>query len=152
MFRRYIAPFIVAVAIAGAARIASAQTAVIVHRANAVSNLSAEDLRRVFLGKTTTAASGQPIVVVELTTIRARFCKSLLGLSADEVRRRWVGLVFRGDALAFPYELADAAAVKKFVAEHPGAVGYIPSSDADETVKIVRIDGKLPGDAAYLLK
>ena len=152
MFRRFVSPTLIALAIAVGSRDAVAQTAVIVHRASTVSNVSAEDLRRIFLGKTTTVANGQPIVLAELTPIRAQFCKSLLGLTPNEVRRRWVGLVFRGDALSLPLELADAAAVKKFVAEHPGAVGYILASDVDETIKILHIDGKLPSDAGYLLK
>jgi hypothetical protein len=152
MFRRYIASPLIALAIAIGARNAAAQTAVIVNRASTVGNVSAEDLRRFFLGKTTTAADGQPIVLAELAPIRTRFCKSLLGLTANEVHRRWIGLVFRGDATALPFELADAAAVKKFVAEHPGAVGYILASDVDETIKVLHIDGKLPSDPGYLLK
>jgi hypothetical protein len=152
MFRRHIAPLVAALAIAAGARTSGAQTAVIAHRSSSFNNVSAEALRRVFLGKTTVTESGQPIVLVELTPIRGRFSKSLLGLSADEFRRRWVGMVFRGDALGFPFELNDAAAVKKFVAEHPGAVGYIPASEMDDTIKTLRIDGKLPSDAGYLLK
>ena len=152
MFRRHIAPLLIALAIAAGPRSSGAQTAVIVHRTSAFNNFSAENLRRVFLGKTTVAENGQPLVLVELTSIRGRFTKSLLGLSADEFHRRWVGMVFRGDALGFPLELTDAAAVKKFVAEHPGAVGYIPASEMDDTVKTLRVDGKLPSDAGYLLK
>src|SRR5947209_5395805 len=112
MLRRHLAAFAAALSIALGARAASAQTAVIVHRASSVGNVQLDDLRRFFLGKTTMAANGQQIVLVELAPIRARFYKSLLGLTADEVRRRWVAMVFRGDALALPFELADAAAVK----------------------------------------
>jgi hypothetical protein len=152
MFRRSLVPLLAAAAISLGARGAEAQTAVIVHRASTVSNVSAEDLRRFFLGKTTIAGNGQQIMLVELTPIRTRFYKSLLGLTADEVRRRWIAMVFRGDALALPFEIADVGAVKKFVAEHPGAVAYIPAGDVDDTVKVLRIDGKLPGDASYALK
>jgi hypothetical protein len=138
--------------IALGARAAEAQTAVIVHRASTVNNVSAEDLRRFFLGKTTMAGNGQQIMLVELTPIRTRFYKALLGLTADEVRRRWIAMVFRGDALALPFEIADVAAVKKFVSEHPGAVAYIPATEVDETVKVIHIDGKLPSDPGYPLK
>ncbi|HEX2780295.1 MAG TPA: hypothetical protein VHM30_12405 [Gemmatimonadaceae bacterium] len=154
MIRRHVAALVAALSLTLGAHppVAEAQTAVIVHRASTVSNVGAEDLRRFFLGKSTIAGNGQQIVLVELTPIRAHFYKSLLGLTADEVRRRWIAMVFRGDALALPFEMPDAAAVKKFVAEHPGAIAFIPASEIDETIKVVRIDGKLPSEAGYPIK
>jgi hypothetical protein len=138
--------------VASASRAALAQTAVIVHRSSPVEDVKLDDLRRFFLGQSSMGASGQTAMLVELTPIRVRFYKKLLGLRADEVRRRWIGMVFRGDALALPFELADAAAVKKFVREHPGAVAFLDASDVDETVKAIRIDGKRITDPQYPLK
>jgi len=31
----------------------------------------------------------------------------------------------------------------------PGAIGYVRASDADSTVKILRVDGRLPDDKDY---
>ena len=154
MILRKLAVILAALTISGSAATpsAGAQTAVIVHRGSAVSNVGAEDLRRFFLGKTTIAGNGQQIVLVELTPIRTHFYKSLLCLTADEVRRRWIAMVFRGDALALPFEMPDAVAVKKFVADHPGAIAFIPASDVDESVQVLRIDGKLPSDDSYPIK
>jgi hypothetical protein len=134
------------------ARAALAQTAVIVHRSSVVSDVKLDELRRFFLGQGSIVASGQHVMLVELTPMRTRFYKRLLGLSPDEVRRRWIGVVFRGDALTLPFELADPAAVKKFVAEHAGAVAFIDVADVDDTIKALRIDGKRPGDPQYPLK
>ena len=152
MLRRHVLALAAAITIALGAREASAQTAVIVHRSSPIANVPLDELRRFFLGKTTIAGNGQQITLVELSPLRTKFYKSLLGLSADEVRRRWVAMVFKGDATALPYELPDAPSVRKYVAEHPGAVAFIPLGDVDDTVKIVRVDGKLPSDAAYPIK
>ena len=149
---RYVATILAVACLTIAARPALAQTAVIVHRSSAVSDVKLDDLRRFFLGQGAMAASAQQVMLVELSPIRTRFYKRLLGLSPDEVRRRWIGVVFRGDALTLPFELADPAAVKKFVAEHPGAVAFIEVSDIDDTVKALRVDGKRPGDPQYPLK
>jgi hypothetical protein len=149
---RNVAALVAASSIALGAREASAQTAVIVHRSSAVSNVPVDELRRFFLGKTTITSSGQQITLVELSPLRGKFYKALLGLTADEVRRRWVALVFKGDATALPFELPDAPSVRKYVAEHPGAVAFIPADEVDDTVKIVRVDGKLPTDPAYPIK
>jgi hypothetical protein len=135
-----------------AVRPAVAQTAVIVHRTSVVSDVKLDDLRRFFLGQGAMSPNGQQTLLVELTPMRTHFYKRLLGLSGDEVRRRWIGMVFRGDALALPFELGDATAVKKFVAEHPGAVAFVAAADVDDTIKVLRIDGKRPGDPTYPLK
>ena len=149
---RYVATTLAVACLTIAARPTFAQTAVIVHRSSAVSDVKLDDLRRFFLGQGALAANGKQVMLVELSPIRTRFYKRLLGLSPDDVRRRWIGVVFRGDALTLPFELDDPAAVKKFVAEHPGAVAFIEVSDVDDTVKAVRVDGKRPGDPQYPLK
>ena len=133
-------------------RSAFAQTAVIVHRSSVVNDVKLDELRRFFLGQGSIVASGQHVMLVELTPLRTHFYKRLLGISPDDVRRRWIAVVFRGDALTLPFELADPAAVKKFVAEHAGAVAFIDVADVDDTIKALRIDGKRPGDPQYPLK
>ena len=149
---RYVATILAVACLTIASRPALAQTAVIVHRSSAVSDVKLDDLRRFFLGQGALAANGRQVILVELSPIRTRFYKRLLGLSPDDVRRRWIGVVFRGDALTLPFELDDATAVKKFVAEHPGAVAFVEVSDLDDTIKALRIDGKRPGDPLYPIK
>jgi hypothetical protein len=148
---RFVATIFAVASLTISARPALAQTAVIVHRSSTVSDVKLDDLRRFFLGQASITA-GQQVMLVELSPLRSRFYKRLLGITADEVRRRWIGVVFRGDALTLPFELADPTAVKKFVAEHPGAVAFIELGDVDDSVKTLRIDGKRPGDAQYPLK
>jgi hypothetical protein len=149
---RSLAMMITVACLTVAARPALAQTAVIVHRSSVVSDVKLDDLRRFFLGQGAMTSDGRQTLLVELTPMRTHFYKRLLGLSGDEVRRRWIGMVFRGDALTLPFELGDATAVKKFVADHPGAVAFIGLADVDDTIKVLRIDGKRPGDATYPIK
>ena len=42
--------------------------------------------------------------------------------------------------------------MRKFVFNVPGAIGYLRPGDVDDSVKVLRIDGHLPGDAEYPLK
>lgn len=151
-FKQLLTTIAGAAMLAFSARAAAAQTTVVVHRSSSVTDVKLDDLRRFFLGQSPMGISGQQAILVELTPIRAHFYKKLLGLTASEVRRRWINMVFRGDALVLPFELADAAAVKKFVAEHPGAVGFLDAADLDETVKALKINGKRSVDPLYPLK
>jgi len=34
----------------------------------------------------------------------------------------------------------------------PGAIGYIRASDIDSTIKVIRVDGRLPSDRDYTLR
>jgi hypothetical protein len=42
--------------------------------------------------------------------------------------------------------------VRKFVFNVPGAIGYVRATDVDSSVKILRVDGRLPEDKEYSLR
>ena len=130
---------------------AAAQMAVIVHPSSTIRAVSIEDLRRFFLGSSQTIDTAR-VQVVETAKLRKPFYRALLGISDEEVRRRWVALVFRGEATALPRTLPDDSAVKAYVAEHPGAIGFIDASSADGSVRVLTVDGHKPSEAAYALR
>jgi hypothetical protein len=59
---------------------------------------------------------------------------------------------FNGKEIAQPRDVASAAALKKFVATTPGAIGCILSSEVDASVKVLKVDGAAPGEPAYKLR
>lgn len=140
-----------ALAGAGEPRSADAQMAVIVNPSVTTRGVSLDDLRRYFLGNTQTLDTTH-VQIIESARIRKPFYRALFGMSEDEVRRRWVALVFRGEATALPKTLPDDAAVKAYVAEHPGAIGFVDASSVDGSVRALAIDGHKPSEAAYALR
>src|ERR1041384_300774 len=50
-----------------------AQTAIIVNRSNPVASLSLDDLRRLYLGTSTTFSNSVPVSLLEMTGLRASF-------------------------------------------------------------------------------
>jgi hypothetical protein len=72
-------------------------------------------------------------------------------MKADELKPFWLGKVFRGELAAEPRMFASDASVKKYVAEHPRAVGYIDAALLDDTVKAMSVDGKRPEEDGYVL-
>ena len=131
---------------------AESQTAIIVNRSNALSDLKLDEARRYFLARITELPNGEKVAIAELVPARASFYRKLLNVAPNDVKRRWLAQVFGGGTQQMPTELADPDAVKKFVAGHAGAIGFIPAGDADQTIKVLRIDGKLPSDAGYPIK
>jgi len=129
--------------------------AIIVNRENPIENLSMAELRIVFLGERSHWANGRRITLVmmepgqlERDTVVRDICR----MSESDLRRRYLQGLLTGEVLVSPKTLASPVGVRKFVFNVPGAIGYLRPADADDSVKVIRIDGRLPSDAEYPLK
>jgi hypothetical protein len=129
-----------------------AQIAVVTNPANAVEDLSADALRRLFLGQATTLPTGKRARLATHSPSSERFDTGALKLQPEIVRSRWMAMTFRGETTTIPTDFASAEDVKRFVRENADALAYLPLADVDATVKVVRIDGRRPADAGYLLR
>lgn len=117
---------------------ALADIAVVVNPANA-NTVSADDLNRLFLGRTSNFADGSkatPLNLAEGVAARDEFGTKVLNRSSAQLKAYWSKLVFTGKGTP-PKELTDDAAVKAAVAADATAIGYISSSSVDGSVKVV---------------
>jgi ABC-type phosphate transport system substrate-binding protein len=130
----------------------SAQIAVVVNAANAVDDISTDALRRIYLGQSTTLPNGKRARLATHAGSSERFDRDALKLHPETVRSRWMAMTFRGEATSIPTDFSSTDEVKRFVREHPDAIAYLPLADVDGTVKVLRIDGRRPSDAGYLLR
>jgi hypothetical protein len=69
-----------------------------------------------------------------------------------DFNKHFVQGMFTGEIHAAPKTLATSAEVLKFVLNVPGAIGYVRVAEADESVKVVHIDSRLPGDRDYSIR
>jgi len=129
--------------------------AIVVNRENPVESLSMAELRTVFLGERSHWPNGRRITLVmmepgqpERDTVLRDVCR----MSESDLRRRYLQGLLTGEVLVSPKTLANPIGVRKFVFNVPGAIGYLRPEDVDDSVKVIRIDGHLPGDAEYPLK
>jgi hypothetical protein len=83
---------------------------------------------------------------------RDTLLRDVCRMSESDLRRRYLQGLLTGEVLVSPKTLASPVGVRKFVFNVPGAIGYLRPEDVDDSVKVVRIDGHLPGDADYPLK
>lgn len=116
---------------------AMAEVAVIAHPSNAAT-LTADDIQRMFLGKTKSFPNGSEATPVsnKSDSVRTHFNQVLLGKNESQIKAYWSQLVFTGKGTP-PKELENDNAVKQFVAGNPGAIGYIDASNVDATVKVI---------------
>lgn len=140
---------------------ASAQTppapalAIIVHRSNPLDEVTFSELRRIFMLDTQTWPRGRKITVVlreKGQPERAEAIRIICGLSESEYDRHVLFQTFRGSVSIGPRSIQSTALMLRFVNSAPGAIGYVASDQVDASVKVLRIDGLLPGDARYALR
>jgi ABC-type phosphate transport system substrate-binding protein len=119
--------------LAAAALPASAETVVIVNKANPATRMFSEQAAQFFLGKSNMFT---PVDQPESSPIRAEFYHKVADKDPAQVKAIWSKLVFTGKATP-PKEFANSAEVKKAVAADPKAIGYIDKSAVDDTVKVI---------------
>ena len=100
---------------------------IIVNASNPVASLPRDDVAKLFLKKTVTWASGQPVTPVELPpTAKARveFAHDVLNKSVGQVKSYWQQQIFSGRDVPPPEKQSENDIVA-FVRSNPGAIGYV---------------------------
>ena len=78
--------------------------------------------------------------------------KAIYHMTDQDYKKFFLQAIFAGKIQAPPRELASTSAVRQFIASSPGAISYLRASEADSSVKVLKVDGKSPGDPDYPLK
>lgn len=133
-------------------RVAEAQLAIVVNRASRVDEISLDQLRRVYLGQSQSLPGAGMVSLVIYTPARASFAQKTLGLPESALRQRWIGILFRAEAPAPPVDVSDPDEVKQYVRNHPDALAFLPAANVDATIKVLRVNGKMPTDANYPIR
>ncbi len=118
-----------------------------------LTDISLAMLRRAFQGEVALTADGKRLVPLNHAVgnlERVQFDQAVLGLAPSDVGRFWINRRIRDEAPP-PRTLPSADLGVRVVASYPGAITYVSSTAVNASVRVVRIDGKLPGDPGYLL-
>jgi hypothetical protein len=129
--------------------------AIVVNHANPTDNLSIAELRKIFLGRKTRWPSGRRVAVAMLESQypeRRSALRQIYHMDENAYEEYFMKATFRGEVFVAPKTLASPDLMRKFVFNAPGAIGYLRTSDLDDTVKVVKIDGLLPNQKDYSLQ
>ena len=129
--------------------------AVIVNKSNPVEGLTMADLRRVLLGPRPKWSGGTKVTVMMTQAgqpERTGTIKIVCGMSETDFNLHFWRTVSADGANGPPKVFTSAVQLRQSVAGAPDAVGFIKASEVDDSVKVVAIDGNLPGQPAYKLK
>jgi ABC-type phosphate transport system substrate-binding protein len=129
--------------------------AVIVNSRNSVTNISLVDLRKIFSGEKHAWPNGAPIkLIVRPPGSHERLVLlKLLGMSDSEYKQYWTAQVVRGEADAEPLMLPSFGMVKEAATVLPGAISLLDARDikTNMILKVIKVDGHLPGEPGYPL-
>ncbi|MDQ7054532.1 MAG: hypothetical protein Q9P14_17205 [candidate division KSB1 bacterium] len=111
-----------------------------------------EELRLIFLGQITTVRAGREFALAAYKPLHNLFLKKVVKMSPYRYRKHWIRLIFAGHGAAPPKQFENPKAMKQFVLENRCAIAFIDVRDVDDSVKVLKINGKLPSDKEYPLQ
>lgn len=119
---------------------AHAQVLVIANPGVTADTISKSELRNIFTGAATKLKDGSRVkpVLLKQGPTHAAFVTGDLALSEVGLLVNWRGLVFSGQG-TMPRTFEDEAAEVAYVAQTPGAVGYISPATAHNEVKVLQV-------------
>jgi ABC-type phosphate transport system substrate-binding protein len=123
----------------GAAHADGDEIAVIVNKTNGVGPMNRSQLGALFKAKSSQFPGGARATPVNLppeSPARQAFDSAVLGLKPDEVERFWVDSKIRS-GVGSPRKLAGAAALIRFVSSDESGIGYVPTSELSDGVRVV---------------
>ena len=153
---RAIALSVIACAMAAApVRSRAEGMAVIVHPSTPVDNLSFAEMRRVFLGDRQFWNAGMPVLLIVRAPValeRQVVLNKIYRMTESQFTQYWIARIFRAETVSTPKVVYSNTTINELVAAIPGAISLVRVEDMTPGVKVVRIDGALPGDPTYPLR
>ena len=146
-------------AAAAQARAAAAQprtvVAIVVHPQTRINGLTFDELRKIFRGDQQFWPDGSRITLLVRAPVaveRAMVLDRIYRMNEDQFRQYWIGKMFRADVAAGPKIVYSSEMARELVTAIPGAITFLPLDAVVGGLKVVRINGTLPGDAGYPLR
>ncbi len=133
----------------------SGDIAVVVSSLNPVNDLSPAELRRILMGERRFWGGNVQVKLVlreRGTRERDQVLISLLKMDNKEFAEHWRAKVFRGEAAEEPLTVSSSAMARQCLKETPGGLTFMALQNIPAELKVLKIDGKLPGEPGYLLR
>jgi ABC-type phosphate transport system substrate-binding protein len=131
-----------------------ADIAVVVHPETPVSDLSLSEVRQVLLGERQYWNSKMPVVLlIRAPVARERdvVLRVIYQMTEAQFKQYWVAKIFRAEAASPPKIVYSNDMQYELISGIPGAIGFMDARNVRPGLKVLRVDGHLPGDKDYPL-
>jgi ABC-type phosphate transport system substrate-binding protein len=128
--------------------------AVVVHPDTPVNNLTLPEVRQVLLGERQYWSAKVPVVLlIRAPVARERdvVLRVIYQMTEAQFKQYWVAKIFRAEAASPPKIVYSNDMQYELVSGLPGAIGFMDTHNVRPGLKVLRVDGHLPGDKDYPL-
>jgi hypothetical protein len=134
---------------------ADGDIAIVVRPDVPVDTLSFAEIRRLMLGDRQFWSSNLRVtLLVRAPGARERdvVLKTIYQMSEAQFRQYWIAKVFRAEAATGPRIVYSNEMAAELALGIPGAVAFVDAAQIPKGLKVLKIDGKLPGERGYVLR
>ena len=136
-----------------------ASIAVIVNKSNAVSDISYDKLKKILEARQQYWDNGEKITLI-FKPITSNETRTLIDMvykiKYEEFDKYWFLRVYNNKIMEFPKILNSAGTINILVSEIPGAIAFIGKDEISRidniNIKVLRVNGKMPGEDGYPFK
>ena len=131
------------------------QVAIVVRTDVPVDNLSFNDIKKLLLGdRQFWNPSLRVTLLISAPGSRERdiVLKTIYQMSEAQFRQYWIAKVFRAEAASGPRIVYSSEMAAELAGSIPGAVAFVDAGQVPKGLKVLKIDGRLPGDKDYPLR
>ena len=137
------------------AQTATEAVAIVVHPQVPIDDLSLAQLKSIFLAEQQHWPDRSRITLLvraPQAPERDLVLNEVYGMSEDRYRQYWIAKMFRAEVASGPKIVFSTDMLRDLVAVIPGSIGFVPVSAVGPDLKVISIDGMLPGDEGYPLR
>jgi len=129
--------------------------AIVVNKNNPIEDISPRELTKIFKKEKLFWPDSTKIYVILReagSEEKDVALKTIYKMNNQQLKKFWITQIFREEITAFPKVLRSDASIKRFIKTVPNAIGFINANSIDQSVKVLKIDGKLPNETGYIIK
>ena len=131
-----------------------ADVAVVVHPVVPIENLTVAELRHIVLGEREYWPASLRVTLLvgaEGSRERAAMLKGICQMSEEQFRQHWIAKMFRADTAVRPRAVYTDDEAINLASQTPGAIAFVDASKVGKNLKVLKIDGRTPGQKGYPL-
>jgi hypothetical protein len=129
--------------------------AVVVHPDVSANNLSFVEVRNLLLGDRQFWSTNLRVtLLMRAPGARERdvVLKTIYQMTEAQFRQYWIAKVFRGEVTAGPRIVYSNEMATELVGVIPGAIAFVDATQVPKQLKVLKVDGYLPGEEKYPLR
>ena len=130
----------------------ASDVAVVVQPNLPVDDLTFAELRKILLGERQFWSSNVRVTMLIRAPVaheRDVVIKTIFQMTEAQFRQYWISKVFRAESATSPKTVDTNEIAASLVSNIPGSIAFIDSTQVPKNLKVLRIDGRLPGEKGY---